>query len=243
MRGEYTKATKGKWKIRANELAIEADEAARVAVENRQLAEELQVRLDLATAEAQKKQDALDEVERQREMERATGQGPQPPAVGADEGGGAVDGGADAAGAPQTGSAGAVVYSGQAEGLSPDVHGAGWLVEARDRQARQEALESKTTHFKERCVALSLARRRERMLYAVWRGWSGLVEGTRRRQGEKLTSMAGKMLAAAASSPDGGRLLLAPDGTHDPRHDEWWMRGSPKKHLARSPAVDVRAMV
>ena len=77
------------------------------------------------------------------------------------------------------------------------------------------------------------------MLYAVWRGWSGLVEGTRRRQGEKLTSMAGKMLAAAASSPDGGRLLLAPDGTHDPRHDEWWMRGSPKKHLARSPAVDV----
>ena len=48
-----------------------------------ELAEELQVRLDLATAEAQKKQDALDEVERQREMERATGQGPQPPAVGA----------------------------------------------------------------------------------------------------------------------------------------------------------------
>ena len=221
MRGEYTKATKGKWRAKANELAAEADEQGRVAAHHREVAEELQRRLELAVADGQHKQDELDELQRLREKEIAMHETASPSGA-------------------HTGSNGAAVYSGQAEGLSPDVHGAGWLIEARERQAHDEAREATTLHFKERCVALSRARRREKMMLGVWRGWSGLVESTRRRQADKLHKMAGEMLAVAASAPDGGRRLLGTPGATD--HEEWWIRGT-KKPLPRSPPVDVSAVV
>ena len=146
---------------------------------------------------------------------------------------------------------GAVAFSGHAEGLS-HLHGASWLVEARDRQARAERLEERAEFYKAKAVAAHLERRQMRTTVAVWRGWWTLVLASRWRRAATRRAAA----AAAAAAPDGKD---APSGSsppgrqHQPRpvleraklaslaavdHSEWWERGRPTK--AASSKLEAR---
>jgi hypothetical protein len=239
------------------------DEQAAQAAQQRAIADELACQLDEAKQQAKLTKDALDQLERQRERERASGATPQPPQP---PGGaspaprravpvatplppagkktpppdappppGAPPDSPAATGAYTTGQA--VAYSGQAEGLSTQLHGASWLLEATQRQARTDALVEEAEHYRARVVAVCIARRRERTLIAIWRAWGGLVLASRRRQEERLRRMAGSIVAAATVSGESPSALVP--------LDEWWERGvvhKPRPPPTRSP-VDRRTVV
>ena len=160
----------------------------------------LQMKLEDAKAEARERAEALDALQRQREREKAMALQEKPPA-------GTIT--LEAAGA------GGAVFAGNAEGLSPDLHGASWLVEAQHRQAKTEAMEAREVHYKERCVQVSLRRRRDKLMVTVWRAWGGLAVASRRKQDERLSKMAGSIMEAAAREGmlDGGVAATGSKGS------------------------------
>ena len=228
-----------RWRKRAAELEEEVVSVSQQAGEARKRAEELQLALAAAVAEAEAKQEALDALERQREREKAMDEASKPP-----ESLGNVPSPYNAALATGGGSwspAGAAAFSGNAEGLSVHLHGASWLVEARDRQAKAEALEEEAALWKERLVTINRHRVRTRRLLAIYHAWGGLAAASRRRQAAKLAKMAGQVLeqaqAASASRGTPTKKLAMVD------HSEWWERGSPVKTRAPRQPLKMGAMV
>ena len=124
-------------------------------------------------------------------------------------------------------------------------YGAGWLVEAQQRQVKMEKLEEEVKHYRARMLKTRLDARRQRTLHLVWCAWQRLTEVARRKQAERLAQMAG--VATAVDSPE-KRLLQSSALTSAARmlgHAEWWERGSPPKPKRKPKAapVNLQSMV
>ena len=261
-KGETAKAAGRAWRKRANELEVEVAAVSKQADEARIRAEELQLQLGLAVQEVHSTQAALEALERQRQREKAMAEAAKPPEVmGATSSSVALATG----GGCWSPSGRTAAFSGNAEGLSVHLHGASWLVEAKERQARAETLEAEAARWKEQIVRVHAGKVRARMQLAVWHAWWGLVAATRKRQAEKLSKMAEQIVQAASGGPAGAKGVLgpgavglggaavggansaSPPGRSLPKlmdHSEWWERKSPtKKTRAPKSPLKLGAMV
>ena len=114
-------------------------------------------------------------------------------------------------------------------------YGAGWLLEAQERQSRLDRLELEAEHFRVKLVRERLAAKRLDRLRTIWRAWWGLRLSTQRRQDGRLAKMAASIVATASTgTPD--RLQ------HHIDHAEWWERSPSPKKGKRAP-VNRAAMV
>lgn len=225
-KGDEAKAAGKAWQKRANELQEEVEAASRQAGLHRERAEQLQAQLDEAVQAVEAKQEALESLERQRERERAmheaaqkpenTGERANPYAAVLATGGGCWS------------PSGAAAFSGNAEGLSIHLHGAGWLAEARDRQARAEALEAEAARWKEHCVRLHRTKVRMRTQQKIWHAWWGLAAASRRRHNERLGKMAEQIVVSADGKASPSKLV---------DHSEWWERGSKSPTKKSRPRI------
>lgn len=218
LRGDGEKEGKGRWRARAAELSREVDEQRKVADRQRELAQQLQLKLDEATLEAQKAEQALASLERQRVREKANAEAPKPPVgfefafsspPGVGGGGGTPPFPSSPSPLQRWSPASAAAFTRSVDSISSHLHGSSWLVEGRDRQAMATKMEEKLDFYKCKALQAHLEARAIAVKLAVWKEWWTLVLATRRRHDVRLerTIAAAAAVADEARSPSGGQAV------------------------------------